>query len=421
MLYSKMSGYFVTTLFRVRIDGWQYFKPGHFLRAFAYAHGQGRAMSIPSRSELHGRNAMAGTYDTIAERGRAANYARTAAIASVSGFTLGEGLLSQIEAEATDDFNNASPWTRRSDSDRISIAAGIAQQYVNTAAAKPLNASSATPAEIAAQQQALRLSQGGGLQGLTRLANSDGTASGGERSTSSAAYGRELLAGAATGSPELNAAYKSLLGEGYSKQRLDAVMPYAQSLGWRDKEGLGALADAGTEYSAMTAELEKARKRNDTAAVERIEQQRREYREQRKGKETKREKRGRDIIDQRVGRNAAAVVSELGDEAALNHLAEAGRRVRAGLEKPLAKDGEDKSGETDAWMAAMGDSPSTPQAPVKKQLAENAHGTPQGVAEKPKAGGETAKPKDGNEPERPKETKVGVATQVKQSAPSMTG
>lgn len=85
---------------------------------------------------------------------------------------------------------------------------------------------------------------------------------GGERAASSQAYSREF------GSAALNSSYNALLGQGYTKAQLDAVMPHAKALGWRDKEGLGALADAGREYSGMAAELHRARQRGDKAAEE---------------------------------------------------------------------------------------------------------------------------------------------------------
>ncbi|HVY13109.1 MAG TPA: hypothetical protein VHB73_06055 [Alphaproteobacteria bacterium] len=85
------------------------------------------------------------------ERVQAEAYVRSVAIESAKGFQLGEGLLSQIVARVTDDLNGGTGG-HRSMAQRMQMAGEIAKQY--TATQKPLNLLSATPQEIAAQNQA---------------------------------------------------------------------------------------------------------------------------------------------------------------------------------------------------------------------------------------------------------------------------
>jgi hypothetical protein len=210
---------------------------------------------------------LALTYVDIAERTNIANQVRTAALMAVNGFSLGDALLNQIVDRATDDLNG-SRWNQRSMADRLQIAAGIAKEYVDRTAAKPLNFSSATPKELEAQRLALNLALGRGHRGLARLLDGESEGSG-ERLNSSAAYGREL-ASLNTGSAALNATFKSLLGEGYSRAQLEAIAPYAQALGWTERRDVRALADAGKEFSALASEYEKARREGNNAEMERI-------------------------------------------------------------------------------------------------------------------------------------------------------
>jgi hypothetical protein len=98
----------------------------------------------------------------------------------------------------------------------------------------------------------------GALAGLSR---GEGA---GRGTPNSGTYGREF------GSAMLSGSYNALLGEGYTKGQLNAVMPYAQQLGWHDRQGLRDLADAGKPFAADAAAYQRAVQQGNTQEAERI-------------------------------------------------------------------------------------------------------------------------------------------------------
>jgi hypothetical protein len=204
--------------------------------------------------------------------------------------------------------------------------------------------------------------------------------SGGGNSRSSGSYGREL--GAISG--DLGRSYNALLGQGYSKAQLDAVMPYARELGWHNRQDLRALADAGKDFSGLAAQHEQARKRGDKAGMERIEGEM-----QKKYGETKDKKARRGMLhifrkqhinvdaQHRAGHTppqstpqAAAEFSRVGQTAS-NEQADAKTADWGSLEgmaaRPVATAGKEPAKEATAGRS----DPARPKKPPQNTLAQN--------------------------------------------------
>jgi hypothetical protein len=274
----------------VRIDGWQYFKRGHFSRAFAYVHGQGRAMSATTHPDLtHGRNPLAeiggvirapsrsreASTATLAESDDAVRHLKASESVEAAFHAMGFPSLPGLTALITDhvkgatqsiplkDIRNMTPGTGQLGTSAMSGVSLIvsmmnpAQREAAKAGVNPFDAAAVLKFSDA-------LNKVGFGAAVAALGKGEGGSSG--RVTSDA-YTRELSGGAA---------YKSLIGEGYSRGQLDAVMPYAHMLGWTDKDSLRTLAGAGREAAAIAAHYKDARAKGDdegaTQDVQKLEQ-----------------------------------------------------------------------------------------------------------------------------------------------------
>jgi hypothetical protein len=103
--------------------------------------------------------------------------------------------------------------------------------------------------------------------GSAAMPGKGGEGGDGDRTTSSAAYSRELSGGS----------YGALLKEGYSRAQLDQAMSYAQTVGWTDKDSIRMFADTGPAGGALAKTFEEARKRGDQDGMARAKQEAKEH------------------------------------------------------------------------------------------------------------------------------------------------
>jgi hypothetical protein len=145
---------------------------------------------------------------------------------------LGEGLLAQIVDRATDDLQG-SPWNQRSIAERIQIAANIAAQYVQTAAAKPLNFSAATPAELAVHRFAQSTGPANGLPRFGNVAaGAHESSRGGNQFSelkSSGTSGLDVSTGPGTGYSWLSPANRNI--PGFSQMQVAGAANFLKSAG----------------------------------------------------------------------------------------------------------------------------------------------------------------------------------------------
>lgn len=180
---------------------------------------------------------------------------RAAAIAAARGVPLGEYVLSKIVAEASDPSLN--------EAERASRAASLGEHYA--ASEKPLNHLAATQGEIDRNAAAARFAtQRGGLEEFAKARREKGGSEGTIESRDPRSSGDyDKIAG---GNID-RAVYKSLLAEGITPQQMRYAVPFAQALGWTDKDSVRNLANAGREFSSAVVQYDKARKNGDTAGM----------------------------------------------------------------------------------------------------------------------------------------------------------
>lgn len=191
---------------------------------------------------------------------------RAAATAAARGVPLGEAVLSNIVARTSD--------AGLSDTERTSRAASLAEQHV--ASDRPLNLLSASPNELAAQQQAAMQfsAQRGGAWPL--MHGRDGGRSS-DRATS-ADYSK-IGTGAVS-----DAVYKALESDGLTRRQIDGAAMSARTMGWNDRDSIKHLAHAGKEFGSLAERYHQAQKDGDTARATAIMRQMQEQRDAATGK-----------------------------------------------------------------------------------------------------------------------------------------